>query len=337
MAKNEITKENVYYIPHYRYILNLLIEFQDKKGLNFEHLKRILVKKFNINTLDGDIYKRARKFAVYGIIKPNDISSESNLNRILRRLLPKKLPNSLGIIKKSKDNKPKYSIKKRYIKELIGLSVKFENKRIIDEYNLNYISSFPAITKDLPHDEKQYAELLSIVVYGISDKLYNSLTDSEKNKITDYINEIEKLLEKIERIRARKIINGYDSIIEKTCNEFNNKNQKLKEFVQKNLVYFIELSKLIYKEKKFALEQLEHKEIQHMFFNFFDDKTLGISREDKIDFLYNLSLNLNAEKSYDELYYDFVPYGITFSRYIRLSKNEIIDSLQRMASIYKNS
>lgn len=303
MAKETITKENVFYKSHYqyRYILILLSEFHDKNGLAFKQLREALVKGHDIDKIRGDFGRHLRLLIAAKQIEPGCITTKNNLNKTyLRTLLDLKV-----ITKDERYVKPRYRIKPTYLQEWYRI----ENKDHLDMYDSNSIFHLTTDCSDSDNNRTP-----SVIIYGISRRLYGSFTSKNKKKIIEHINEIENHLWKIECIKTSKILENFSEILDKICDEFNN--DKLKEYIKDNFDDFFE-----YCYVKMGLG--ESKELVK--WKFMHDKTLEMSLDNKIDFIWLVSQRVKKELA------DEVGLGaIAFSRYIKIYQNEITDNLRRI-------
>lgn len=189
------TLENIFKIPNYRNIINLLIKYQHHKGgLTFEHLRVVLVKGYDYQNMfkffgEDDLDNLVKS----GNIHPNSISSKNNLNHCLNVL------NELGIISIIKGNKNikggSYLKKTRYKiqNQIVNLAIQQQN--ILDIQETPYSFTFNRNLKGSIH-----------VIYNYNERMFESLMSHDKNKLIKCMNNIEDNIREIERTRFRNLI-----------------------------------------------------------------------------------------------------------------------------------
>lgn len=264
MAKSKPTKSNIFFIEPYKTILNLIIYFQNHKhGLTFEHLKKILLKEYNINSFK--IYFGNKIHIVYDLIKsnkikPNQITSSTNLSNFLYNLL------ELKVIKKEKIGKKYiYKINKKYLKE----GIRLENKYLLESCDLEDILFFNKSIKN--------TQLISRhVFYGFSKKLYNFLLPDTKKEIEEHLKIIEEHLTKIDNIKSdilwviekhlfiKKIKMHYAT--KKRLNAFINNNGL--DLLQSTAFMFRNIKKVEGLEEKANIKNTNNKLLEDNYFKF---------------------------------------------------------------------
>jgi hypothetical protein len=304
----EINEDNVFDKENksYSWILNLLIAFDDNKGLTREQLRYILVKDHNIYNLKN-APSRVREFFNDKIkehlislhfqlewVIPNSIKSAKDLDDKLRRLC------RLEIVKfEKKGKKAKYRIDRNYISK----GYRLQSQKYLNFFKTNQILNISGNPQE-PVSE------ITRVLYGISRKLF----EVNQKEITDHVNGITKHLEEIKMIKLKAMETEYLKILNDICDEF--KNTQLRNYImtnQWNLFHYFTFQKPT--DKNYS-------------FDFWENKELGMSLKEKRDFL--KLVNERTTKLRQEL----LPIDIAFSHfpYTFDSNNPINEKLYKMSS-----
>jgi hypothetical protein len=222
--------EEIFRKSHYKSILNILIEFQNKKfhgkiGIRPLQLRYALEKgydreskdptdKRNNADLEKFFGKRLNDLEKAGLIIPNCITSKNNLSRFLHRL-----EYQFNAIKgMGKGPNSRYWIKDDFYNK----GLRLQNKSALDLFDDNNIF-YPI---DLDIDKR-----LKHIIYGISKKMYKYMDHGDQMKIKGCLQNINKEIKEINRVKKVKFDEDFKIRIK---NLFKTPtNPKLREFREK--------------------------------------------------------------------------------------------------------
>ena len=187
----------------YMSILNLLFEC---KELEAKHFRYILIKNHDnlhewTQKTMAKFFEKHSQFLNSDVVKKECITDRKNLNKFLKRLLKVNY-----IYKQKVGKKNKYKASQHTINEIIRIN----NKMNIDCYPKEFITEL-GIEHSTGGPEKNYpSELVSVVLYGLPQKFFDSLSSSEVKKFLDIFMEIEINIRKIEDMTYFKNKNRKD-------------------------------------------------------------------------------------------------------------------------------
>lgn len=254
--KSRLSTENVFEKEHYRSILNLLIEYQDKKfegktGFRPMQFRYVLEKGYK-NTQYVRVRRELKRFfgdrleflINDGRVVPGCITSKQNLSIFLNNL--KNQP--LNMIESSKEN-VRYRIKKDFYNE--GLRI--QNKAVIDGFPMDKIMSFPYdLPSEYPNKHPTHDIPFKLILYGLSEDTYAKFTDNEKKGIENCLSAIEWHIENIEEIIVKASIDDR----KKRTNIFlrKTKSEKIKKALrEKNLNLWSALRDLLRENRRWYI------------------------------------------------------------------------------------
>ena len=196
----KLTMENLFRQPHYKSVLNLLIEFQDKEfqdktGLRPLQFRYALEKgykdskdvrvKVNIDRLKKFFGSRLDILTNNGQIVPDCIKSKYGLSKFLRNL---KNPPISAIGSSGSHSDIRYRTKKDFYTE----GIRIQNKSAFDLFPQDKIMIFPSKSRPVKH-----------LVYGLSEKIYDNFDIDDKEVIQNCLKEMEKNINKIENTKIK--------------------------------------------------------------------------------------------------------------------------------------
>jgi hypothetical protein len=300
------TEDNIFELPKYRSILNLLIGFQRHKGgLEAKHLRYALIK--NHDNLDKKTSLKAfygnalDEMIKQGHIERDCISSKYNLNKKLNTLW------ELGVISyKYRKKRRVYTINKKFLKE----GIRIFNKEVIDEY---------------PIDEISYVDdgtFRRYIIYGLEEETFKS----NSREIKKHLQEINKHIMEIEKFKDRewecwwreKLFRidefegtAFDEMdIDKFIKFVDENSDKIYlAFITHMMKQLIKRTKELYEEEKDNLSEFERRKIQaDINKNPFDVLKLPQPYRDFIDKWSIEHLQEITKQSYEDCkgYYDMI-------------------------------
>ena len=299
------TPENIFTLPKYRDIINLLFEFQGKDGLQQKHFRYALIEnhdnmeRYNERKVLKDFIEKKGKDKLQSLIEsgrinPKCISSGKNLHNFLVRLL------GMKVIKK--DNRgeiAKYRLEETY--RLEGFRIR--NKEEIDFYDRDEIHPVNIDTFNRKH-----------ILYGFPSKIYKSKRVEIKRKVK----EINKLLNDIDFICFDELWDKWKETYVYLLDEYGNK--AFRDFMKDKYDAFFDMvfdycdSNLEIKHLKALGITISKKDMKDIgvdtILPFYIENTFGVSPENAKKFW---------DKSYVEIwnifaYMEEMPY-ISFSSY----------------------
>jgi len=224
-----INIENIFIKPHYKSILNLLIEFQDKEFYGKTGLRpiqfRYALEKGYRNSEDIRVQRskvELRRFFgnKLSYLESNDriisgcITSKNNLSKFLRNL---QHPLINAIERKGSRPDIRYRIKTEFYNE----GIRIRNRKAINIFSNDMIMDF----------SKEMRTRVKHIIYGLPPDI---LDYQKKMSIKESLQKIEKELEKIEDI----IIYEVGDIIQKSISRFSQrtKSPTLKKFLKQHKI-----------------------------------------------------------------------------------------------------
>ncbi len=235
--KEKLTLETIFKKEPTRSILNLLIEFQDKKeGLKQMHFRYALEKRYatstqikddpevncNIIRMKDFFGDRLDYLVQNNRIKKECINNRQQLDYYLKQLGEK----NLHMITKIGNGKKRARYQLR--KDIYYEGIRIQNKEAFDFFSRDRIMSFPV--------KSSYRKN---IVYGLSKRLFDTFNDTKKNIIKENIEEIEKRVKEIEEMKFKKLEEEWIDRIDKFCNETNN--DKITKAFKENYWQFLAL------------------------------------------------------------------------------------------------
>lgn len=232
-----ITQKNIFDKPHYKSIIRLLIEYQDKKfqgkiGLKTIHFRYALEKNYRkstdsrvkstIKTLEPWFEEKLIELYNTKAITSECITSKQNLAKFLNNL---ERPPIKIIYKIGQKPDVRYYLKK----EVYNEGIRLENKDAIDFCPQRDIRYVPIKNKATFGSEYRVG---GHVIYGLSDEIYNSFDDKDKDFIQNGLKKINRFLDKLYELKTNKHYEEKDERLQKLLNSTNS--NEIKRFIKKD-------------------------------------------------------------------------------------------------------
>ena len=208
--KKKVVIENIFDIPHYKSILNLLIEFQNhtfqgKRGLRPVHFRYILEPNYKSSKdyiLQNDLKKFFQGYLdeliSTGRIKPGCIKSAQALAKFLKTLRQKPIEAIEKQTYKTEGQRldVRYTIKK----DFFNTGVRIQNQQAIEIYHPDQIMMINNNTKDLRNTSGELHT--QHILYGLSEDVLQKMNETQKESLKKSLKTIKRSLKHIDKLKT---------------------------------------------------------------------------------------------------------------------------------------